>query len=870
MGLFFTEAGANARKGSQATRAPRVRVNEAERKLLTCQQCPLNHAQLQHGKMAPTGAAHPTFYVLGEAPGENEDNEGQQFIGQAGEFLRGFIPDQYADAIRWNNTIRCRPTDGKKNRPPAYIEISCCSRLQVQDIEQTKPQVILGFGNVPLNWFMGEDSRSITNWRGRRVPVKIGTHTCWYYPMVHPSWVLRMQNNKKTGAAVSQMFARDMWRVFYEFETGLPEPLVENPADYMQGIETIVEYGRPGLQRIGKVLDFFHDKEHGIDIETDGLRPFRKNSRILTLAIGTYDRTVAFPWKHSEARWTPQEARSLGHMIGEYLVGPGKKWAHGAKFEQEWLHYEFGPDVLYKTQWGDTLGQAHCIDERPVKELDELTHLHFGFRLKNLSDVDTKRMEFEPLHKILPYNALDTKYTHALSVVQADILGVIDKADVYEFLNSATPSFVQMQRKGVVRNLPVINKLVVQYTKEADALTAKVLKNKDVAMYMASGAQFSPTSNEDLGAFFRDYMHFPNPKRTEEDADGKKKYSVDEEVLSQFDHPVAPLILELRTVNVNRNTFVIPLMEPGTHEHKGCGKHVHDDGLVHSSYSQYIAVSNRSACKEPNQQNYPRREHKEVRGIVAVPKGFKLVAFDYGQLEWREGAELCGDATMIDEIWEGQDIHGHWTDSIGAQFVAALLKANRKKVRDSIKQFWTFANLYGQTLSGLAWDLSQEFGVRITDRDLEPFFIAFWDLYPGLREYQEKLIATYNEFGYVENYLGFRRHEPCARNEIINHPFQGSAGQLVIDAQIRCAKFAYETDRPQLIPVMNIHDDLTFYFPDATIERDIEDAARIMCIGTFCKRVPMLVECSVAEHQWDQKEEIASFTVNRKFELIEK
>jgi uracil-DNA glycosylase family 4 len=871
VGLFFTDAGAAARKGTQAARTPRVRVSEAQRHLLTCQQCPLNHAPLKHAKMPPTGAAQPVFYFMGEAPGEDEDETGEQFVGKAGTFLRGCIPSKYARSIRWSNVIRCRPTDGKKNREPAHMEIQCCTRLQIGDIEQTKPQIIVGFGNVPLKWFLGEEDRQITNWRGRKVPVKIGNHTCWFYPMVHPSWVLRNEHDKKRGEAIVRMFERDLARIFSDHEAGLSDPFVEDPKDYMKGIETIQEYGKQGLQRIEDALVFFHDKDHAVDIETTGLRPYNKDSQILTLAVGTYDKTVAFPFWHPEARWNPAERKTIHDLLYAYLCGPGKKWAHSLKFEQEWFLRFFGPDILYKTEWGDTLGQAHFIDEREGKSLDALVHLYFGFRLKALSNLDKANMAREPLSKVLPYNALDTKYTDALSWVQADVLERLGLTSVYEFVNSATPSFVQMQAKGLVRNVPAITQLVKDLEAERQRLYNKIMQNPDICAY---GKSFSPTSNDDLAAFFRDFLKLPNPKNKEGDFEEgkinpKQKYSVDEEVLSQFDHPVASLVLEMRTVNVNKNTFVIPLMDPGTHEHKGCGKHVHGDGLIHASYSPYITVSGRSSCSDPNCQNYPRREHKEIRSVVGIPKGHKLVAFDYGQLEWRIGAELSGDRQMIKEIWGGQDVHGHWTDSIGARFVAALLKANRKKVRDSIKQYWTFANLYGQMLSGLAWDLSQEFKVRISERDLEPFFTAFWNLYPELKAYQDGLISIYKAEGRVENFMGQRRHEPCARTEIINHPFQGSAGQLVINAQGRICRFAYEEDRPSLIPVMNIHDDLTFYFPDASLEEDIETVARMMVTDTFCEKVPMLVEVSLAENNWADKQEIAAFTINQKQELIE-
>jgi DNA polymerase I-like protein with 3'-5' exonuclease and polymerase domains len=696
---------------------------------------------------------------------------------------------------------------------------------------------------------LGPEDRQITNWRGRRVPVRIGTHSCWFYPITDPVSILRTRNHKKKGAAYLRAFERDLARVFADAEAGLPEPYVEDPKDYHAGVECLTEYGRAGFDTIERALGTFFDQEHSVDIETDGLRPYRPDAKIITMAVGTYDSVFAFPWEHPEARWTAHERGLIKDLVHDYLLGPGKKWAHSTKFEQEWFHKWYGPDVLYKTEWGDTLLQAHALDDRKGKGLDDLTQLYFGFRLKSVSNVDVKKLEYTPLSRVLPYNALDVKYCYAASVVQAAELEQAGLVDVYNLLHRATPALVRMQAKGVVRNLPAIEALDSTLTKQHAELLARTMRDRDVLAFMQTGRKFSPSSNQDLVVFFRDYLKVENPVPSFDDEEDS--YSVDEGALSQIKHAVAKLVLELRAVTKNHG-YVTPLL-PG-------GKYVHADGLVHANYSNAVAVSGRTACEDPNQQNYPRRAHKEIRRVVGCPPGHVFVAFDYKQLEWRIGACLSGDVQMGLEIRSGEDIHGVWTDSIGGRFVPARVKENRKSVRDSIKQYWTFANLYGQILDGLAWDLSSEFSVNISKRELEPFFISFWQRYPALRAYQDAIIDKYWRVGYVETATGQRRHEPMARNEIINHPFQGTAGHLVLDAQQRVTIAAYEQDRPSLQPIMNIHDDLSFYLPYATVERDIEDIARFMCVCPFeFVTVPLGVEVSVGEN-WCDKEEIGEFS----------
>src|SRR5215468_9297611 len=90
-----------------------------------CAVCPLNHsaADLKHPHMAPHGAKQPLVYILGEAPGAEEDAKGVPFVGKAGRTLRTQIPTAYENLVRFSNAVRTRPP---KNRTPEPLEIECC------------------------------------------------------------------------------------------------------------------------------------------------------------------------------------------------------------------------------------------------------------------------------------------------------------------------------------------------------------------------------------------------------------------------------------------------------------------------------------------------------------------------------------------------------------------------------------------------------------------------------------------------------------------------------------------------------------------------------------------------------------------------
>src|SRR5580765_140604 len=225
-----------------------------------CSVCPLNRVpDLKNAKMPPNGNPKPLVYMLGEAPGEQEDRYGEAFIGPSGECLRSHIDDDWIESLRWFITIRCRPTEKSKesgrtiNREPTSVEIECCRPKLIRDIEESKPVAIFGFGNVPLHWVTGE--AGITKWRGKRLPVKIGTHTCWYYPMYHPSYILQMQEEMR-GRDLEFAFDMDLKRAFAEVDKGLPEPVVHTAEIAHADVETITgEHGDADVERVLNFLD---------------------------------------------------------------------------------------------------------------------------------------------------------------------------------------------------------------------------------------------------------------------------------------------------------------------------------------------------------------------------------------------------------------------------------------------------------------------------------------------------------------------------------------------------------------------------------------------------------------------------------------
>lgn len=156
---------------------------------MACARCEL----AQTRKMVVFGEGNPKADIVfvGEAPGEEEDNQGRPFVGRAGKLL-----DQLIDriGIRRNdvficNVLKCRPPG---NRDPEPLEIACCKEYLLEQLDIIRPKVICTLGRHAYNTLLEVDA-PITRIRGKMTTFR-GTPLL---PTYHPSYLLRSQGKIK-------------------------------------------------------------------------------------------------------------------------------------------------------------------------------------------------------------------------------------------------------------------------------------------------------------------------------------------------------------------------------------------------------------------------------------------------------------------------------------------------------------------------------------------------------------------------------------------------------------------------------------------------------------------------------------------------
>lgn len=165
-----------AAEASWEALAERVRV---------CTRCALHASRTQ--TVFGTGSLHADLLVIGEAPGADEDRQGEPFVGRAGQLLNAMLAAiglPRAD-VYIANILKCRPPN---NRDPKSEEAEACTPYLDRQIALLEPKVILAVGRIAAQWLLQSD-RPIGRLRG--TVHSYGTAGTPLVASYHPAYLLR-------------------------------------------------------------------------------------------------------------------------------------------------------------------------------------------------------------------------------------------------------------------------------------------------------------------------------------------------------------------------------------------------------------------------------------------------------------------------------------------------------------------------------------------------------------------------------------------------------------------------------------------------------------------------------------------------------
>ena len=316
----------------------------------------------------------------------------------------------------------------------------------------------------------------------------------------------------------------------------------------------------------------------------------------------------------------------------------------------------------------------------------------------------------------------------------------------------------------------------------------------ETSIYEKAGETFNINSPKQLGVILFEKLQMPNGKKT------KTGYSTAADVLERLapDYPIVSEILEYRQLTKLKSTYA-----------DGLALCIASDGRIHSTFNQTITATGRISSTEPNLQNIPiRMELGRLIRKVFVPKdGYVFIDADYSQIELRVLAHMSGDQNLIAAYQHAEDIHRITASQVfhtPLEEVTDLQRRNAKAVN--------FGIVYGISSFGLSQDLS------ITRKEAEGYIASYFETYPGIKTFLDRLVSDAKEKGYAETMFGRRRPVPELASSnfmqrsfgeriAMNSPIQGTAADIIKIAMIR-VKQRLEREQLKSKLILQVHDEL--------------------------------------------------------------
>ena len=160
-----------------------------------CKNCDLH--QTRHRVVFNSGPDNAHLMIIGEGPGQQEDETGQPFVGKAGQLLTKILESVQInrDEIYITNTVKCRPPE---NRTPTPQEMTACQDFLIRQIQLVQPKIMVLLGSAAVKSVL-KDPTPISKLRGTWITQSVDymTDDLYIMPMFHPSYLLRYASKEK-------------------------------------------------------------------------------------------------------------------------------------------------------------------------------------------------------------------------------------------------------------------------------------------------------------------------------------------------------------------------------------------------------------------------------------------------------------------------------------------------------------------------------------------------------------------------------------------------------------------------------------------------------------------------------------------------
>ncbi|VED84778.1 DNA polymerase I [Streptococcus equi subsp. equi] len=419
--------------------------------------------------------------------------------------------------------------------------------------------------------------------------------------------------------------------------------------------------------------------------------------------------------------------------------------------------------------------------------------------------------------------------------VMLDKLAEHEQADLYTDIELPLANVLaKMEIEGIAVNQDSLQEMAEQNKVVIEELTQEI--------YEMAGEVFNINSPKQLGVILFEKMQLPLhlTKKT------KTGYSTAVDVLERL-APIAPIvakILDYRQITKLQSTYVIGLQD-----------YIMADGRIHTRYLQDLTQTGRLSSVDPNLQNIPiRLEQGRLIRKAFTPShdDAVLLSSDYSQIELRVLAHISGDEHLIAAFKEGADIHTSTAMRVFGIEKPEDVTANDRRNAKAVN----FGIVYGISDFGLSNNLG------IPRKQAKAYIDTYFERYPGIKAYMERVVREAKDKGYVETLFKRRRQLPdinsrqfnvrsFAERTAINSPIQGSAADILKIAMINLDQAlvagGFETKM-----LLQVHDEIVLEVPSHELAA-VKELVKETMESAVSLVVPLRVDESAGKSWYEAK-----------------
>ena len=358
-------------------------------------------------------------------------------------------------------------------------------------------------------------------------------------------------------------------------------------------------------------------------------------------------------------------------------------------------------------------------------------------------------------------------------------------------------------------------------------------------IFELAGEEFNVNSPKQLGEILFGKLGLPHGKKT------KSGYSTSADILEELapEYEIVSKVLDYRHVAKLNSTYC-----------QGLSKVADENGIIHTTFNQTVAVTGRLSSTEPNLQNIPVRTKlgKELRKFF-ITKGndYVLIDADYSQIELKVLAHMSRDANMIYAFNSGLDIHTSTAALVFGLEPSEVTPELRKRAKAV-----NFGIVYGIGDFSLGKDLG------ISKKEAKAYIDSYFATYPDIHAFIRRLITEARETGYAKTLFGRVRYIPelSAKNKMVqsfgeraamNSPIQGTAADIIKIAMINTHRALKKSGIDARL-ILQVHDELIIEAHKDCHERALEILRKEM-ENAISLSVPLTAEISIGSNWLDAK-----------------